>query len=52
MRKIAARFDINPSTVQRISRPFDGASLTDEEEMSEPRVKGRGRGPKSKGDRE
>jgi DNA invertase Pin-like site-specific DNA recombinase len=28
VRKIAARFDINPSTVQRISRPFDGASLT------------------------
>jgi len=26
VRKIAARFGVDPSTVQRISRPFDGAS--------------------------
>jgi DNA invertase Pin-like site-specific DNA recombinase len=26
VRKIAARFGVNPGTVQRISRPFDGAS--------------------------
>jgi hypothetical protein len=26
-RIIAERFGINPSTVQRISRPFDGASV-------------------------
>jgi hypothetical protein len=25
VRKMAAKFDVNPSTVQRISRPFDGA---------------------------
>ena len=25
VRKTAAKFDVNPSTVQRISRPFDGA---------------------------
>jgi hypothetical protein len=24
---IAERFGVNPSTVQRISRPFDGASV-------------------------
>ena len=27
VRKIAARFGVDPSTVQRISRPFDGASV-------------------------
>jgi DNA invertase Pin-like site-specific DNA recombinase len=27
VRKIAARFGVNPSTVQRISRPFDGAGV-------------------------
>jgi len=27
VRKIAARFGVDPSTVQRISRPFNGASL-------------------------
>ena len=27
VRKIAAQFKVNPSTVQRISRPFDGASV-------------------------
>jgi DNA-binding transcriptional regulator YhcF (GntR family) len=27
MRVIAERFGVNPSTVQRISRPFDGASV-------------------------
>jgi DNA invertase Pin-like site-specific DNA recombinase len=27
VRKIAARFGIDPGTVQRISRPFDGASV-------------------------
>ena len=27
IRVIAERFGINPSTVQRISRPFDGASV-------------------------
>jgi DNA invertase Pin-like site-specific DNA recombinase len=26
VRKIAKRFGVDPSTVQRISRPFDGAS--------------------------
>jgi hypothetical protein len=26
VRKIAKRFRVNPSTVQRISRPFDGAA--------------------------
>jgi len=25
VRKTAAKFDVNPSTVQRIARPFDGA---------------------------
>jgi DNA invertase Pin-like site-specific DNA recombinase len=29
VRKTAARFRINPSTVQRISRPFDGSSAVD-----------------------
>jgi len=28
VRKIAARFGVDPSTVQRISRPFDGAAAT------------------------
>jgi hypothetical protein len=28
IRVIAERFGVNPSTVQRISRPFDGASVT------------------------
>jgi DNA invertase Pin-like site-specific DNA recombinase len=27
VRKIAARFGVDPSTVQRISRPFDDASI-------------------------
>jgi hypothetical protein len=27
VRKIAARFGVDPSTVQPISRPFDGASV-------------------------
>jgi DNA invertase Pin-like site-specific DNA recombinase len=27
VRKIAERFGVNPGTVQRISRPFDGASV-------------------------
>jgi DNA invertase Pin-like site-specific DNA recombinase len=27
IRVIAERFGVNPSTVQRISRPFDGASV-------------------------
>ena len=27
VRVIAERFGVNPSTVQRISRPFDGASV-------------------------
>jgi hypothetical protein len=27
VRKIAARFGVDPGTVQRISRPFDGASV-------------------------
>jgi DNA invertase Pin-like site-specific DNA recombinase len=27
VRKIAARFGVDPSTVQRISRPFGGASV-------------------------
>jgi hypothetical protein len=27
VRKIAARFGVDPSTVQRISRPFDGAGV-------------------------
>ena len=27
VRKIAARFGVNPGTVQRISRPFDGAGV-------------------------
>ena len=27
VRKIAARFGVNPSTVQRIGRPFDAASV-------------------------
>ena len=27
VRKVAARFGVDPSTVQRISRPFDGASV-------------------------
>jgi DNA-binding IclR family transcriptional regulator len=27
LRVIAERFGVNPSTVQRISRPFDGASV-------------------------
>jgi hypothetical protein len=27
MRVIAERFGVNPSTMQRISRPFDGASV-------------------------
>ena len=27
VRRIAARFGVDPSTVQRISRPFDGASV-------------------------
>jgi DNA invertase Pin-like site-specific DNA recombinase len=27
VRKIAARFGVDPSTVQRISRPFEGASV-------------------------
>ena len=27
VRKIAARFGVDPSTVQRISRPFDGAGI-------------------------
>jgi hypothetical protein len=27
VRKIAARFGVNPGTVQRISRPFEGASV-------------------------
>jgi DNA invertase Pin-like site-specific DNA recombinase len=27
VRKIAARFRVDPSTVQRISRPFDGAGV-------------------------
>jgi hypothetical protein len=26
VRKIAAKFGVDPGTVQRISRPFDGAS--------------------------
>jgi len=25
VRKTAAKFDVNPSTVQRVARPFDGA---------------------------
>ena len=25
VRKTAAKFEVNPSTVQRIARPFDGA---------------------------
>src|SRR6516162_3232464 len=28
VRKTAAKFDLNPSTVQRIARPFDDASVT------------------------
>src|SRR5262245_12961086 len=28
VRKTAAKFDVNPSTVQRIARPFDDASVT------------------------
>jgi len=27
VRKIAARFGVNPSTVQRIGRPFDGVRV-------------------------
>jgi hypothetical protein len=27
VRKIAARFGVDPGTVQRISRPFEGASV-------------------------
>jgi DNA-binding transcriptional regulator YhcF (GntR family) len=27
IRVIAERFGVNPSTVQRVSRPFDGASV-------------------------
>jgi DNA-binding Lrp family transcriptional regulator len=27
VRKIAARFGVDPSTVRRISRPFDGAGV-------------------------
>jgi hypothetical protein len=27
IRVIAEQFSVNPSTVQRISRPFDGASV-------------------------
>jgi hypothetical protein len=32
VRKTAAKFDVNPSTVQRVGRPFDGgehASVAD-----------------------
>jgi hypothetical protein len=27
VRKIAARFGVDPSAVQRVSRPFDGAGV-------------------------
>jgi DNA-binding MarR family transcriptional regulator len=30
VRKIAERFGVDPGTVQRISRPFDGASVAAE----------------------
>src|SRR4051812_32921907 len=33
VRKIAARFGVDPGTVQRISRPFEGSAATDKGEM-------------------